>query len=86
MKFIAKGLIRLYQMTLSYDHGLIGKIFPNTRVCIYTPSCSQYTYEAVDRFGAIKGSWMGMKRIGRCNGWSKHPRFDPVPEKVDHKH
>jgi putative membrane protein insertion efficiency factor len=79
MKYIALLLVRAYQKTLSYDHGLMGKIFPNTRVCIYQPSCSQYTYEAIEKYGAFKGSIMGMKRLSRCHPKSKHPRYDPVP-------
>ena len=75
-------IIRIYQKTLSYDHGIMGKIFPNTRYCRYSPSCSQYGYEAIERFGAIRGSIMAVKRVARCNAWSTHPHYDPVPEKV----
>jgi len=48
--------------------------------CIYTPTCSQYTIEAIEEYGAIKGCYMGFKRILRCNPLSKGG-YDPVPKK-----
>jgi putative membrane protein insertion efficiency factor len=77
MKAIVLFLIRIYQKTLSLDHGWLGEKMPNVRVCIYSPSCSQYTYEAVDKYGVLKGSWMGFLRILRCAPWGKGG-FDPV--------
>ncbi len=69
MKYLGMGLIRLYQMTLS-------KMLPPS--CRFEPSCSHYTYEAIDKYGLIKGSWLGFKRILRCNPLNPGG-YDPVP-------
>ena len=66
---VVLGLIRAYQVSLA--HIMVSQ-------CRYTPSCSRYTYEAVERYGALRGSWMGVKRILRCHPF--HPGgYDPVP-------
>ncbi len=70
---IALGLIRLYQATISPDHGLWRRAG-----CIYHPTCSQYTYEAIEKYGVWRGSVMGLKRIGRCHPFAKGG-YDPVP-------
>lgn len=46
--------------------------------CIYTPSCSQYAYEAISKYGIVKGLWLGLKRICRCHPFHKG-YHDPVP-------
>jgi len=62
-------LINLYQVTLS-------QVMPKN--CRFTPTCSQYTYEAISKFGFFKGVWLGAKRISRCHPF--HPGgYDPVP-------
>ncbi|PCJ24287.1 MAG: membrane protein insertion efficiency factor YidD [SAR86 cluster bacterium] len=67
------GLIVIYQSTLSL---LIG------RQCRFYPSCSQYTKEAIQIHGSLKGSWLGARRIGSCHPWHEGG-YDPVPEKTD---
>lgn len=70
MKYIAMGLIRLYQMTLS-------RVLPPS--CRFTPTCSHYGYEAFKRFGALKGGWLTVRRISRCHPFNPGG-YDPVPE------
>ena len=69
MKYLAMGLIRLYQLTLS-------RILPPS--CRFYPSCSHYGYEAIQKYGLIRGGWLTVKRVGRCHPF--HPGgYDPVP-------
>lgn len=77
MKSIALGLIKVYQKTLSPDHGPLRHLFPYG-YCKYSPTCSMYTYQAIAKYGIIKGSNLGIKRIWSCNPGSKGG-FDPVP-------
>ncbi|MBO6026498.1 MAG: membrane protein insertion efficiency factor YidD [Bacteroidales bacterium] len=63
------GLIRLYQITLSPFIG---------GACRYTPTCSNYGIEALQKYGAFKGSWLTIKRVVSCNPWGGSG-YDPVP-------
>ncbi len=71
--------IRLYQKYLSLDTGLLKQLWITDKVCRFTPTCSEYTYQAIDRYGIIIGSWLGLKRIIRCHPWNKGG-FDPIPK------
>jgi hypothetical protein len=70
-------LIRLYQKTLSFDHGWFSMFFPNG-YCRFAPTCSEYTYQAIKKYGLTKGGLMGIKRIFRCNPFNKGGA-DPIP-------
>ncbi len=48
--------------------------------CRYQPTCSAYALEALEKHGAIKGTWLAMRRIGRCHPFGSHG-YDPVPER-----
>ncbi len=63
------ALIRLYQLTLS-------RLFGSR--CRFHPSCSQYTFEAIERHGLVRGAWLGARRVGRCHPFHDGG-FDPVP-------
>lgn len=69
MKLLLLALIRFYQYAISPLFG---------RRCRFFPSCSEYTAEAVQKHGALKGSRLGLKRISRCHPWNPGG-FDPVP-------
>lgn len=75
-KRIVLGTIRLYQKMLSFDHGLVGKIVP-IRFCRFYPSCSEYSYQAIARYGILRGGWMSGKRIIRCHPWNPGG-YDPL--------
>jgi putative membrane protein insertion efficiency factor len=76
MRAMVLGMIRGYQKTLSPDHGIMAQF--TMHGCKFHPTCSQYTYEAIERYGIIKGVYLGSKRILRCNPLTKGG-YDPVP-------
>lgn len=77
MKYILLKLIKLYQKTLSLDHGPLSYII-SERFCRFHPSCSEYSYQAIEKYGAMKGIWLGFKRVVRCHPWNDGG-YDPLP-------
>lgn len=70
MKRFLLALIRLYQKGIS----------PYTPPsCRFTPTCSAYAYEAITKHGCLKGCWLALKRLLRCNPFYKGDHYDPVP-------
>ncbi len=69
-KWLALSGIRLYQRTIS-------RVLPPS--CRFVPSCSEYGYEAIERYGIVRGGMIAAWRVVRCNPWGGHG-YDPVPD------
>jgi putative membrane protein insertion efficiency factor len=69
MRWLLLKLIRGYQYAIS-------PMFPPS--CRFTPSCSCYASEAVEKHGSVRGAWLAIKRVLRCNPWNDGG-YDPVP-------
>lgn len=75
---ILKYIITLYQKTISPDTGIFVKLkIQNPSTCTFYPSCSEYTKEAINKYGPIKGLFKGLVRITRCHPWQKN-HIDPL--------
>ncbi len=72
MTYVLVGLLRAYRAVISPLYG---------QVCRYHPSCSAYALEAVQVHGSIKGSWLAVRRLGRCHPWAAGG-YDPVPPRT----
>ena len=70
MKKVLLTLIRFYKQAIS----------PYTPAsCRFEPTCSQYAYEAITKYGVLKGGWLAFYRLLRCNPFNKQDPYDPVP-------
>jgi len=76
LAFVMRGLIKGYQWFIS-------PILPGS--CRFYPSCSSYALQAIETHGALKGGWLGLKRIGRCHPWNDGG-IDLVPGTEAHHH
>jgi uncharacterized protein len=72
MKYVLIGLLKAYRFAISPLYG---------QVCRYHPSCSAYALEAVTVHGSVRGTWLSIRRLGRCHPWSAGG-YDPVPSKT----
>ena len=72
MKHVLVALIRAWRFTISPLYG---------QVCRYHPTCSAYALEAVSSHGALRGTWLSVRRIGRCHPWAAGG-YDPVPSRA----
>ncbi len=67
MKKIVLALIKIYQRSGIIDNPILG----TNPKCRFDPSCSDFTYQAIEKYGVLKGGWLGVRRIARCNPWSE---------------
>jgi len=71
LRAVLIGLLKAYRFAISPLYG---------QVCRYHPTCSAYALDAVTLHGGIKGSWLAVRRLGRCHPWAAGG-YDPVPGK-----
>ncbi|WP_315333552.1 membrane protein insertion efficiency factor YidD [Porphyromonas endodontalis] len=75
-KGVRHWLVVLFSAPIHFYRGAISPLFPPS--CRFTPTCSQYALEALRKHGPIKGAWLAIWRILRCNPWGGSG-YDPVP-------
>jgi putative membrane protein insertion efficiency factor len=72
--------VRVALLALRFYKAYLSILFAGN--CRFHPTCSQYTYEAIERFGVPRGVWLGMKRLARCHPLSRKFGYDPIPDEV----
>lgn len=78
MKEIALWLIKAYKKSWFFRSPILKVMFLSDAACRFSPTCAQYCYQAISRYGIIRGSWLGLKRITRCHPWGRGG-YDPLP-------
>ena len=71
---------KLFILPIILYQRLLSPMLPSS--CRFTPTCSEYTKQAIIKHGIIKGTYLGVKRISKCHPWGSHG-FDPVPKKSE---
>ena len=71
---------KLFILPIILYQRLLSPMLPSS--CRFTPTCSEYTKQAIIKHGIIKGTYLGIKRISKCHPWGSHG-FDPVPKKSE---
>ena len=74
---------QIFILPIKFYQRCISPLLP--AACRYTPTCSHYAVEAIQAYGPLKGTWMGIKRIVSCNPWGGHG-YDPVPPVITNFH
>lgn len=82
MLLIVRFLIRAYQWTIS---PVLSFLAGPENGCRFQPTCSRYFLEAVEMHGVLRGSWLGLRRLGRCHPWGGQGH-DPVPPRASETH
>jgi len=77
MKSFLLSAIRFYQKHLNLKNPLLRALFLTDNACRFTPTCSEYTYQTIEKHGIIRGLYLGFIRIFRCHPWCKGG-YDPV--------
>lgn len=77
MKKLILLSIRFYQKTSFFHNYFFRMFYMSDKVCRFKPTCSEYTYQAVEKYGVLRGLFLGLKRIVRCNPWNKGG-YDPL--------
>jgi hypothetical protein len=75
--------VRMALFALRCYKAYLSILFAGT--CRFEPTCSQYAYQAIERFGVLRGVWLGSKRLARCHPFSGKFGYDPVPETFDER-